>query len=179
MSTTLTASVVEPTRTTTPRSRDGARAGRRGRRTWGASTITMYKVARRQPQTQRSQSSTRAGSKTSQLQLLQAQSRWGSSAHASGQSRRNKLQDQPAPPCRCPRQDLSSQPTEGPLYPGWDRALGQADLHLLGPWQGNHRQEHLLDLTVQHLLGLTLVGWLLLGALPVPFQWATNLQKIQ
>ena len=71
LSTTLTASVVEPTRTTTPRSRGGARAGRRGRRRRGASTITMYKVARRQPQTQRSQSSTRAGSKTSQLPLLQ------------------------------------------------------------------------------------------------------------
>ena len=71
LSTTLTASVVEPTRTTTPRSRGGARAGRRGKRTRGASTITMYKVARRQPQTQRSQSATRAGSKTSQLQLLQ------------------------------------------------------------------------------------------------------------
>ena len=70
---------------------------------------------------------------------------------------------------------------EGLLCPGWVRALGQADLHLLGPWQGNHRQEHLLDLRlmVQHLLGLTLVGWLLLGALLVPFQWATSLQKIR
>ena len=70
---------------------------------------------------------------------------------------------------------------EGLLCPGWVRVLGQADLHLLGPWQGNHPQEHLLDLrlTVQHLLGLTLVGWLLLGALLVPFQWATSLQKIR
>ena len=70
---------------------------------------------------------------------------------------------------------------EGHLCPGWVRALGQVVLHLLGPWQGSRPQEHLLDLRlmVQHLLGLTLVGWLLPGALLVPSQWATSLQKIR